>query len=104
LPKYPTAKVERNIQKLFSKHKTGLSNDPIFTNIPVDEALRVIRNKLHNNNTLAELAGRSHHGAAGGLPENHIFSGGRQDLPTERWLGQGKLPMAHCEQQIHGTF
>jgi hypothetical protein len=26
----------------------------LFTNVPVDEALQVIRNKLHNNNTLAE--------------------------------------------------
>jgi hypothetical protein len=52
----------------------------LFTNVPVDEALQVIRNKLHNDDTLAEmvcLAGRSHHGAAGGLFENHIISGGR---------------------------
>jgi hypothetical protein len=26
----------------------------LFTNVPVDEALQVIRNKLHNDNTLAE--------------------------------------------------
>jgi hypothetical protein len=26
----------------------------IFTNVPVDEALQVIRNKLHNDDTLAE--------------------------------------------------
>jgi hypothetical protein len=26
----------------------------LFTNVPVDEALQVIRNKLHNDDTLAE--------------------------------------------------
>jgi hypothetical protein len=26
-----------------------------FTDIPIDEALQVIRNKLHNDDTLAEL-------------------------------------------------
>jgi hypothetical protein len=26
----------------------------VVTNVPVDEALKVIRNRLHNDNTLAE--------------------------------------------------
>jgi hypothetical protein len=57
-----------------------------FTNAPVEKALQVIRNKLHNVDKLAErcLAGRSHHGADGGLPENNIFSDGRQILSTQR--------------------
>jgi hypothetical protein len=28
LPKYPTAEVKRKVQKLLSKHKTGLPTDP----------------------------------------------------------------------------
>jgi hypothetical protein len=57
----------------------------LFANIPIDDALQVIRNKLHNDGTGGKicLSGRSHHGFAGGLLEIHIFLGG-QVLPTER--------------------
>jgi hypothetical protein len=52
--------------------------------------------------TPTTMTGRSHHGAAGGLPQNHIFSGGRQVLSTERWNCNGKLSftqrMEHFEK------
>jgi hypothetical protein len=32
----------------------SFDDDSIFTNVPIEEALQVIRNKLHNDNTLAE--------------------------------------------------
>jgi hypothetical protein len=70
----------------------------LFTNVPVDEALQVIRNKLHNDDTLAEhsvLQVEAIMELLGGLLENHIFSGGCQVLPTKRWRGCGKLSITH---------
>jgi hypothetical protein len=47
----------------------------LFTNVPVNEALQVIRNKLHNDNTLAELSCRLKLSWNCWKFENHIFSG-----------------------------
>jgi hypothetical protein len=46
----------------------------LFADLPVDEALQIIGNKLHIDEVC--LAGRSHNRTAGGLFEKGIFSGG----------------------------
>jgi hypothetical protein len=58
----------------------------LLTNAPVDEALQVISNKLHNDDTLAEWSALQGEAIMelGGLSENQILSDGYV-LPTERW-------------------
>jgi hypothetical protein len=70
----------------------------LFTNVPVDEALQVIRNKLHNDDTLVERSVKQIEAIMellGGLLENDIFSGEHQVLPMKRWCGYGKLSITH---------
>jgi hypothetical protein len=64
----------------------------LFTSAPGDEAPQVIRNKLHKDVTLAEESALQFEDIMellGGLPENHIFSGGRKVLPTENDMAMG---------------
>jgi hypothetical protein len=64
----------------------------LFTNVPVDEALQVMRNKFHKDATLAERSLLQVE-AIMELLEFYlrtIFSGG-QVLPVKRWHGYGEL-------------
>jgi hypothetical protein len=63
--------------------KLSIGTTLLLPLLSVEQALKVIRNKLRNDDT---LAGQRHHGSTESYFENHILglSGGRKVLLTER--------------------
>jgi hypothetical protein len=65
------------------------------TNVQVDKALQVVRNKLDNDNTLVEWSI---------LKVKAITELLKFESHLERWYGYGKLSTPHHQQHIHGAF
>jgi hypothetical protein len=73
----------------------------LFTNVPVDEALRVIRNKLHSDDTLVE---RSALQVEAIMELLEVCLRTKYFQVDDKFFQQKKLPITHCEQHLHGAF
>jgi hypothetical protein len=69
----------------------------LVTNVPVDEALQVIRNKLHNEDTLVEQSILQVEAIMELLEVclRTTYFHVDEVPPTERWHGYGKLSITH---------